>query len=107
MGLFSLASLSYVASAALSFAHEWSSSHSLGEMGLAIILILWTAHIVKQLVRLLSVGDSNRQVPQDPTKPPVIFHFFPWVGSMVAYGMEPYKFFNNARAKVSAASPSL
>lgn len=40
------------------------------------------------------------QLPQDPTKPPVIFHLFPWVGSMVTYGMEPYKFFMNARAKV-------
>src|SRR5277367_478222 len=47
------------------------------------------------------------EVPQDTSKPPVIFHLFPWVGSMVTYGMEPYKFFINARAKVSHLSKSV
>ncbi|OQE34582.1 hypothetical protein PENCOP_c017G04004 [Penicillium coprophilum] len=32
-------------------------------------------------------------------EPPVVFHWFPFVGSTISYGMDPYTFFNNARAK--------
>lgn len=33
-------------------------------------------------------------------EPPVVFHWFPFIGSTVSYGMDPYAFFNSARAKV-------
>lgn len=33
-------------------------------------------------------------------EPPVVFHWFPVVGSTVTYGMDPYKFFFDCRAKV-------
>lgn len=33
-------------------------------------------------------------------EPPVVFHWFPFVGSTISYGMDPYTFFNQARAKV-------
>ncbi|CAG8035118.1 unnamed protein product, partial [Penicillium nalgiovense] len=32
-------------------------------------------------------------------EPPVVFHWFPFVGSTISYGMDPYNFFNQARAK--------
>ncbi|KAL7417207.1 lanosterol 14-alpha-demethylase [Mrakia frigida] len=37
--------------------------------------------------------------PKDPTLPPVIFHFFPWIGSAVSYGMDPYAFMFANREK--------
>lgn len=37
---------------------------------------------------------------KNPHEPPVVFHWFPFVGSTISYGMEPYKFFNTSRAKV-------
>lgn len=37
---------------------------------------------------------------KNPHEPPVVFHWFPFIGSTVSYGMEPYKFFNEAHAKV-------
>lgn len=33
-------------------------------------------------------------------EPPVVFHWFPFVGSTISYGMDPYNFFNQSRAKV-------
>lgn len=37
---------------------------------------------------------------KDPTKPPLVFHYFPFFGSTVLYGMDPYKFFADCREKV-------
>lgn len=37
---------------------------------------------------------------KNPHEPPVVFHWFPFVGSTISYGIDPYVFFNNARAKV-------
>ena len=33
-------------------------------------------------------------------EPPMVFHWFPFVGSTISYGMDPYNFFDQARAKV-------
>lgn len=45
-------------------------------------------------------GPSDIQLaPQDKSKPPVVFHTFPWIGSAVTYGMDPYKFLFDCRDK--------
>ncbi|CEJ57543.1 Putative Cytochrome P450, family 51 (Sterol 14-demethylase) [Penicillium brasilianum] len=36
---------------------------------------------------------------KNPHEPPVVFHWFPFVGSTISYGIDPYKFFFNAREK--------
>ncbi|RPA90783.1 cytochrome P450 [Choiromyces venosus 120613-1] len=36
---------------------------------------------------------------KDPTKPPIVFHYFPFFGSTVIYGMDPYKFFFDCQEK--------
>lgn len=33
-------------------------------------------------------------------EPPVVFHWFPFIGSAVSYGQEPTKFLKNCQAKV-------
>lgn len=33
-------------------------------------------------------------------EPPVVFHWFPFLGSTIAYGMDPYQFFLSCRQKV-------
>jgi len=38
---------------------------------------------------------------KNPNEPPVVFHWLPIVGSTIVYGMDPYKFFFDCRAKVS------
>lgn len=40
---------------------------------------------------------------KNPKEPPVVFHWFPVLGNTVTYGMDPYKFFFENRAKVRRA----
>lgn len=41
-----------------------------------------------------------RQFFRSKTEPPAVFHWIPYVGSAVAYGMDPVAFFEKYRAKV-------
>lgn len=36
----------------------------------------------------------------DPTEPPVVFHWLPFIGSTIPYGIDPFKFFFDCRKKV-------
>lgn len=38
---------------------------------------------------------------KDSKEPPVVFHWVPFVGNAVSYGMDPYKFFADCQKKVS------
>ena len=42
---------------------------------------------------------------KDPKQPPVVFHYVPFVGSTVTYGMAPFDFFNTNRKKVCFCTP--
>ena len=35
-----------------------------------------------------------------PNEPPVVFHWLPLIGSTVTYGIDPFKFFFECKAKV-------
>jgi sterol 14-demethylase len=37
---------------------------------------------------------------KNPNEPPVVFHWFPIIGSTVTYGIDPYKFFFECKEKV-------
>ena len=37
---------------------------------------------------------------KNPNEPPVVFHWVPFVGSTISYGIDPYKFFFSCREKV-------
>jgi sterol 14alpha-demethylase len=39
---------------------------------------------------------------KNPNEPPVVFHWLPIIGSTVTYGIDPYRFFFENRAKVSS-----
>ena len=42
----------------------------------------------------------NQLVFYNRKEPPVVFHWVPFIGSTIAYGMDPYQFFFASRAKV-------
>lgn len=42
----------------------------------------------------------NQILFANPNEPPVVFHWFPIIGSTITYGMDPYGFFFDCRAKV-------
>ncbi|KAL4866404.1 hypothetical protein BDV12DRAFT_187475 [Aspergillus spectabilis] len=58
--------------------------------GLGFLTFLVLAVVVNVLQQIL-FKNSN--------EPPVVFHWFPFVGSTISYGIDPYKFFFNSRAK--------
>jgi sterol 14-demethylase len=61
-----------------------------GAVGFVALLVLSVVlNVLKQLLF------------KNPNEPPVVFHWFPVVGNTVMYGMDPYKFFFECRAKVS------
>jgi sterol 14-demethylase len=49
----------------------------------------------------------NQLVFYSRKEPPVVFHWVPFIGSTVAYGMDPYQFFFACRAKVSVLCGSI
>ena len=43
---------------------------------------------------------------KNPNEPPLVFHWFPFVGSTITYGMDPPRFFKENKEKVSTTSHS-
>lgn len=43
---------------------------------------------------------------KNPNEPPMVFSWFPVVGSTITYGIDPPRFFKENRAKVSLQYPS-
>ena len=37
---------------------------------------------------------------KNPNEPPIVFHWIPFIGSTVTYGIDPYKFFFSCQKKV-------
>jgi hypothetical protein len=59
-----------------------------------LLLIAITVNVLRQLFF------------KDPTEPPVVFHWLPFIGSTIPYGIDPYKFFFACREKVLARFPT-
>ena len=55
------------------------------------------------LLSMCILGNMLKQILfKNPHEPPVVFHWVPFIGSTVTYGMDPYKFFANCQSKVGA-----
>lgn len=68
---------------------------SLSPSGLSTSLAVLTA-----LITVIIISSVLRQVLfKDPSKPPVVFHWVPFIGSTVSYGIDPYKFYFDCQAK--------
>jgi sterol 14alpha-demethylase len=62
------------------------------------LLILMTTFSVVILAVLLNVLKQILFSKKD--EPPVVFHWFPFIGSAVSYGQEPTEFLKECQAKV-------
>jgi hypothetical protein len=65
-------------------------------MGVVVAASLGTFLVLAVVFNVLS-----QLLLKNPNEPPIVFHWFPIVGSTVIYGIDPYKFFFDCRAKVS------
>lgn len=71
---------------------------------------IWTLAVVGALsfISLSVVINVLRQLLfKNPHEPPVVFHWFPFIGSTISYGIDPYKFFFRCRAKVRPPAVNL
>ncbi|KIY69104.1 lanosterol 14-alpha-demethylase [Cylindrobasidium torrendii FP15055 ss-10] len=77
---------------------EWTTY--LEQAGLAelntrnILLALGSMPIIAIVLNVIS-----QLLPADPSKPPLVFHWLPFVGSAVQYGMDPLTFFAENQRK--------
>lgn len=62
--------------------------------------VVVAAGIAAFLVVTIVLNVLSQLLLANPNEPPVVFHWFPIIGSTVTYGMEPYEFFMKNRAKV-------
>lgn len=57
-------------------------------------LLAFVASIVLNLVYQFVFAKLNKN------EPPLVFHWIPFLGNTISYGMDPYKFFFACREKV-------
>jgi len=56
--------------------------------------------LLLSLLSIVSINIFNQLViPKNPNTPPVVFHLFPFIGSTVSYGIDPYAFLESCRKK--------
>jgi sterol 14-demethylase len=74
-----------------------SLAEQVSQRGMGIVV---AAGFAAFLVLAVVLNVLNQLLFKNPNEPPVVFHWFPIIGSTVTYGIDPYKFFFENRAKV-------
>ena len=72
------------------YARDASSQSLFVLFGLGVAALLTVAVVLNVLQQLLL---------KSPNEPPIVFHWFPFLGSTIIYGIHPYEFFFKCRAK--------
>jgi len=72
-------------------------AQQISQRGLAVVL---GAGFAAFLVLAVVLNVLSQLFFKNPNEPPVVFHWFPLVGSTVTYGMDPYGFFFDCKEKV-------
>lgn len=84
---------------------QHAASHPLAQqfqsLGLGSQIAVAIAGFVAVAVAL---NVANQLLFTNPNEPPLVFHWFPFVGSTITYGMDPPTFFRENRAKVRRAA---
>lgn len=62
--------------------------------------------IVSFVVATVVLNVLQQVLLKDKSLPPMVFHYFPFFGSTIAYGMDPYAFFASNQAKVRFPGPN-
>lgn len=64
--------------------------------------LLFTASVstVAALAVLVILNVFYQSTAKNRNEPPVVFHWFPFLGNTVSYGINPYNFFISCQEKV-------
>lgn len=63
--------------------------------------VILTAGLAASFVLLVVLNVLRQLLFRNPKEPPIVFHWVPFVGSTISYGIDPYHFFFHCRQKVS------
>ena len=74
------------------------------QRGLAVVI---AAGFVAFLVLAVVLNVLQQVLFKNPNEPPMVFHWFPIIGSTITYGMDPYGFFFRCKAKVCCAEAAM
>lgn len=58
------------------------------------------AGLLSFIVLVVILNVLHQLIYKNPNEPPIVFHWVPFVGSTIGYGMDPYDFFFACRQKV-------
>lgn len=72
-------------------AARFSQLGAVSQVGAVLATVVFLAVFLNVLQQLLF---------KNPNEPPMVFHWFPFLGSTVTYGMDPPVFFRQMRKKV-------
>ena len=67
--------------------------------GVVLISALASLLVLTILLNVLS-----QLLFKNPKEPPLVFHWVPFIGSTITYGIDPYSFFFSCREKVHIKS---
>ncbi len=62
--------------------------------------ILFSAYALVGVVVTILLNVARQILFHNKNEPPMVFHWLPFVGSTITYGMNPYEFFFSCREKV-------
>ncbi|KAI9701390.1 MAG: Lanosterol 14-alpha-demethylase [Bogoriella megaspora] len=57
------------------------------------------AGIASLIVLTIVLNALKQLLSRNPNEPPIVFHWVPFIGSTITYGIDPYKFFFSCREK--------
>jgi len=72
-------------------------AEQVSQRGLGLVV---AASFAAFIVLAVVLNVLNQLLFKNPNEPPVVFHWFPIIGSTITYGIDPYRFFFDCRAKV-------
>lgn len=64
--------------------------------------VIVAAAFTSLFVLAVIVNVLHQLLFRNPTEPPLVFHWVPFIGSTISYGIDPYVFFFRCRQKVLA-----
>ncbi|KAF4454767.1 cytochrome P450, family 51 (sterol 14-demethylase) [Fusarium austroafricanum] len=62
-------------------------------------LLFYPLWVISAFLAIISVNVLYQKLPRKASEPPLVFHWLPFFGNAVAYGLDPYGFFVKCREK--------
>ncbi|KAI1826070.1 cytochrome P450 [Xylaria intraflava] len=68
-------------------------------MGYGSIFLRLVACAIIALLTIIVINLLHQQLPRRKSEPPLVFHWIPFVGNAISYGLDPHGFYTQCREK--------